>query len=251
VATQLIKMQNEGLAELCATHPDRFVAFASVALQFPDLAAQQLEEGVKKLGLRGAAIAGHANGDELSHRKFDPFWAKAEELGVLIFMHPLQFGNPTGVPELDRRFAGNGRLNNVIGNPLETSIFFSHLIFDGTLDRHPGLKICGAHGGGYLASYVDRSDHGCLAGPGCSPIQKRPSQYFREQLYVDSLVFTPEALRHLVAVCGASHIMIGTDFPFPWTTTPVHHVLATPGLSQADKRAILGENATKLLRITT
>ena len=81
VATQLIKMQNEGLAELCAAHPDRFAAFASVALQFPELAAQQLEEGVKKLGLRGAAIAGHVNGDELSNRKFDPFWAKAEELG--------------------------------------------------------------------------------------------------------------------------------------------------------------------------
>ena len=251
VATQLIKMQNEGLAELCSAHPDRFVAFASVALQFPDLAAQQLEEGVKKLGLRGAAIAGHVNGDELSNRKFDPFWAKAEELGVLIFMHPLQFGNPTGIPELDRRFAGNGRLNNVIGNPLETTIFFSHLIFDGTLDRYPGLKICGAHGGGYLASYVDRSDHGCSLGPGCSPIKKRPSEYFREQLYVDSLVFTPEALRHLVAVCDASHIMIGTDFPFPWTTTPVDHVLSTPGLSDADKRAILGGNAAKLLRIVT
>src|ERR1700730_7121618 len=90
-------MQNEGLAALCAEHPDRFVAFASVALQFPDLAAQQLEEGVKKLGLRGAAIAGHVNGDELSNPKFNPFWAKAEELGVLIFMHPLQFGNPTGM----------------------------------------------------------------------------------------------------------------------------------------------------------
>lgn len=87
VATQLIKMQNEGLAELCSAHPDRFVAFASVALQFPDLAARELEEGVKKLGLRGAAIAGHVNGDELSNRKFDVFWAKAEELGGLIFMH--------------------------------------------------------------------------------------------------------------------------------------------------------------------
>jgi predicted TIM-barrel fold metal-dependent hydrolase len=253
VATKLIKIQNEGLAALCAAHPDRFVAFASVALQFPDLAAQQLEEGVKKLGLRGAAIAGHVNGDELSNRKFDPFWAKAEELGAFIFMHPLQFGNPLGIPELDKRFEGNGRLNNVIGNPLETTIFFSHLIFDGTLDRYPGLKICGAHGGGYLPSYVDRSDHGCSAGSGCNPtpLKKHPSEYFRQQLYVDSLVFTPEALRHLVAVCGVSQIMIGTDFPFPWTTTPVDHVLNTPGLSDADKRAILGGNAAKLLRITT
>jgi aminocarboxymuconate-semialdehyde decarboxylase len=245
VATQLIKMQNEKLAELCAAHPDRFVAFASVALQFPDLAAQQLEEGVKKLGLRGAAIGGHVNGDELSAPKFNPFWAKAEELGVLIFMHP------QGIPELDKRLAGNGRLGNVIGNPLETTIFLSHLIFDGTLDRYPGLKICGAHGGGYLPSYADRSDHGCSAGPGCAPqpLKKHPTEYLRQQIYADSLVFTPEALRHLVAQCGVSQIMMATDFPFPWTTTPVDHVLATPGLSDADKRAILGENAAKLLRI--
>lgn len=246
VVTQLIKIQNEKLAELCAAHPDRFVAFASVALQFPELAAQQLEEAVKKLGLRGAAIGGHVNGDELSSPKFNPFWAKAEELGVLIFMHP------QGVPELDKRLAGNGRLSNVIGNPLETTIFLSHLIFDGTLDRYPGLKICGAHGGGYLPSYADRSDHGCSAGPGCDPkpLRKKPTEYLRREIYADSLIFSPEALRHLVAQCGVSQIMIGTDFPFPWTTTPVDHVLATPGLSDADKRAILGENAAKLLRIT-
>jgi predicted TIM-barrel fold metal-dependent hydrolase len=245
VATQLIKIQNEKLAELCAAHPDRFVAFASVALQFPDLAAQQLEEGVKKLGLRGAAIGGHVNGDELSSPKFNPFWAKAEELDVLVFMHP------QGIPELDKRLAGNGRLGNVIGNPLETTIFLSHLIFDGTLDRYPGLKVCGAHGGGYLASYADRSDHGCSIGPGCDPkpLKKHPTEYLRQQIYVDSLIFSPEALRHLVAQCGVDHIMVGTDFPFPWTTTPVDHVLGTPGLSDADKRAILGENAAKLLRI--
>ena len=245
IATRLIKIQNEKLAELCAAHPDRFVAFASVALQFPDLAAQQLEEAVKKFGLRGAAIGGHVNGDELSAPKFDPFWAKAEQLGVLVFMHP------QGVPELDKRLAGNGRLSNVIGNPLETTIFLSHLIFDGTLDRYPGLKVCGAHGGGYLPSYADRSDHGCAAGPGCDPkpLKKHPTEYLRKEIYVDSLVFSPEALRHLVAQCGASQIMIGTDFPFPWTTTPVDHILNTPGLSAADKRAILGETAARLLRI--
>jgi predicted TIM-barrel fold metal-dependent hydrolase len=159
--------------------------------------------------------------------------------------------HPQGIPELDKRLAGNGRLGNVIGNPLETTIFLSHRIFDGTLDRYPGLKVCGAHGGGYLASYADRSDHGCSIGPGCDPkpLKKHPTEYLRQQIYVDSLIFSPEALRHLVAQCGVDHIMVGTDYPFPWTTTPVDHVLGTPGLSDADKRAILGENAAKLLRI--
>ena len=242
VAGKMIQVQNEKLAELCAKYPDRFVAFASVALQFPDMAAQQLEEGVKKYKLRGAAIGGHVNGDELSAPKFDPFWRKAEELGCLVFMHP------QGIPEMAKRFQGNGGLANVIGNPLETTIFLSHLIFDGTLDKFPGLKICSAHAGGYLPSYAARSDYGCVRFPeGCKGT-KKPSEYLR-QLYFDSMVFTPEGLRHLVAECGASQIMIGTDYPFPWSTTTVDHVLNTPGLSDNDKRAILGGTAAKLLGI--
>jgi aminocarboxymuconate-semialdehyde decarboxylase len=243
IVQRVIQVQNEKLAEICARYPDRFVALASVALQFPELAAQQLEEGVKKYNLRGAAIGGHVNGDELSAPKFDPFWKKAEELGCVIFMHP------QGIPELDKRLAGNGGLTNVIGNPLETTIFLSHLIFDGTLDRFPGLKICAAHAGGYLPSYAGRSDYGCKRFAGdCEKIKKHPSEYLR-QLYFDSMVFTPEGLRHLVAECGASQIMIGTDYPYPWSTTTVDHVLNTPGLSDADRRAILGETAAKLLQI--
>jgi len=243
VVSQVIDLQNEKLGELCAKYPDRFVAFASVALQFPELAAEQLETGVKKHNLRGAAIGGHVNGDELSAAKFDPFWKKAEELGVVVFMHP------QGIPEINKRLQGGGGLNNVIGNPLETTIFLSHLMFDGTLDRFPGLKICAAHAGGYLPSYSGRSDYGCVRFPeSCKGMKKHPSDYLR-QLYFDSMVFTPEGLRHLVAECGASQIMIGTDYPFPWSTTTVDHVLNTPGLSDADKRAILGETAAKLLKI--
>jgi aminocarboxymuconate-semialdehyde decarboxylase len=148
LARHIIKIQNEKLAEMCAVQPDRFVAFATVALQYPDLAAQQLEEGVKQLGLRGASIGGSVNGEELSDPKFHPFWAKAEELGALIFLHP------QGIPDLEKRLQGNGLLTNVIGNPLETTIALSHLIFEGTLDRFPGLKLCAAHGGGYLPSTV-------------------------------------------------------------------------------------------------
>jgi aminocarboxymuconate-semialdehyde decarboxylase len=242
IVTQVIKLQNEKLAELCAKYPDRFVAFASVALQYPDLAAEQLEEGVKKYNLRGAAIGGHVNGDELSAAKFDPFWKKAEDLGCLIFMHP------QGIPEMNKRLAGGGGLTNVIGNPLETTIFLSHLIFDGTLDKFPALKICSAHAGGYLPSYAGRSDYGCNRFPDQCKSKKHASEYLR-QLYFDTMVFTPEGVRHLVAECGASQLMIGTDYPFPWSNTIVDDILKTPGLSDVDKRAILGENAAKLLKI--
>jgi predicted TIM-barrel fold metal-dependent hydrolase len=245
LARQIIQLQNEKLAALCAAYPDRFVAFASVALQHPDLAVQQLEDG-KKLGLRGAAIGGHVNGEEISAPRFDPFWAKAEQLGAPIFIHP------QGMPELQKRLQGNGYLTNVIANPLETTIALSHLIFDGTLDRFPGLKICAAHGGGYLPSYSARTDHGCATSPAdCTATPKKhPSEYLR-QLYFDSLVFTPEGLRHLVAECGASQIVMGTDWPFPWTTTAVDHILNTPGLSADERRAMLGGTASKLLGIAT
>jgi len=243
LAAKAMTLQNEKLAELCGKYPDRFVAFAAVALQFPDLAAQQLEDGVKKYGLKGAAIGGHVNDDELSNPKFDVFWRKAEDLGCLIFMHP------QGIPEMDKRLSGAANLTNIIGYPLETTIFLERLIFDGTLDKFPGLKICAAHGGGYFASYAGRSDYGCVRFPdACKTLKKKPSDYLR-QLYVDSMVFTPEGLHHLVAECGAGQIMIGTDYPYAWSTTTVDHVLNTPGLSNTDKRAILGENAAKLLKL--
>jgi len=249
VARQLIRIQNEKLAEACAANPDRFVAFASVALQHPDLAAEQLEEGVKKFGLRGAAIGGSVNGEELANPKFHPFWAKAEQLGVLVFIHPQATGAPS---ELESRLKGNGGLGNVIGNPLETTIALSHLIFEGTLDQFPGLKICSAHGGGYLPSYAARSDAGCVTFPDrCTrPLRKKPTEYLR-QLYFDSLVFTPEALRHLVAETGSGQIVMGTDYPFPWTKTSVDHILGTPGLSDAERVAMLGGTAAKLLGIKT
>jgi aminocarboxymuconate-semialdehyde decarboxylase len=251
LAKQIVTIQNEKLAEACAVSPDRFVALATVALQHPDLAAEQLEEGVKKYGLRGAAIGGSVNGEEISDPKFHPFWAKAEQLGVLVFIHPQGAGIAADIPQ---RLAGNGYLENVIGNPLETTIALSHLIFEGTLDRFPGLKICAAHAGGYLPSYAGRTDRGCAVRPtACpggayGPIKKKPSEYLK-QMYYDTMVFSPEGVRHLAAEVGASQLVVGTDFPYPWTTTAVDLILDAPGLSDADRVAILGGTASALLGI--
>jgi len=253
IAAKICQIQNERLAEVCAKHPDRFAAYASVALQYPDLAAEQLDRGVKKYKLRGAAIGGSCAGREISDPFFHPFWAKVEALGVPVFIHP----QPTGAPaELKQRFQGNGYLENVIGNPLETTIALSHLIFDGALDRFPRLKIIAAHGGGFLPSYAGRSDHGCFTRPErCQggtygTIKKKPTEYLK-QIYYDTMVFTAEGLRHLAAEVGTSQLVIGTDYPFPWTKTAVDHVLSTPGLSDEDKAAILYGNAAKLLGIST
>ena len=245
VVEKVIKIQNEALAGFCAKYPDRFVAFASVALQFPDLAVQQLVEGVKKLGLRGAAVGASVAGDEFSDPKFHPFWAKAEELGVLIFIHP------QSTPDLAKRLKGNGWLANTIGNPLDTTIALSHLIFEGTLDRFPGLKICSAHGGGFLPSYAARSDNSLRVAPDMDTgikLKKKPTEYLKT-MYYDTLVFTSEALRHLAAEVGVSQLVIGTDHPIPWQDKSIDHILKAPGFSDADRRKMLSETAAKLLKI--
>lgn len=243
-ADKLCALQNEKLAAMCAKNPDRFVGYATVALQFPDLAVGQLEKGMKELGLRGASIGGNVNGMELSDPMFDPFWAKAQELQALIFMHPQGLNDPA----LAKRFGMGDPAQ--IGNPLETSIFISHLIFDGTLDKFPKLKICCAHGGGFLPSYPNRMDNGCLRNPSTCRA-KAPSEYLK-QLYVDSLVFTPEGVRHLAAVCGPSQIMIGTDSPIAWVVgSPLDPILNAKDLTDADRAAMVGGTACKLLGIPT
>jgi aminocarboxymuconate-semialdehyde decarboxylase len=248
LAAQIVKLQNEKLAEFCAGHSDRFAAFASLTLQAPDLAVHELELAVKKQGLKGAAIGGSVNSVDFSDPKFHPVWAKAEELGVPLFIHP------RSTPELHNRLAGNGWLDNTIGNPLDTTIALSHLIFEGTLDRFPGLKIIAAHGGGYLPSYAERSDHACMVGPkGCNPdikLKKQPTEYLK-QLYFDSLVFTPEAIRHLATQVGAGQIVLGSDYPYPWQLSPVDHILACTTLSNDEKTDIIGRTAAKLFSLET
>jgi aminocarboxymuconate-semialdehyde decarboxylase len=248
LARRMFDLQSEKLAEMCKAIPGRFLGYTPVSLQFPELAAEQLEYGMKDLGLVGAAVGGSVEGEEIAAPKFDPFWKKAEELEALVFIHPQTAPQSTGIT---KRIQGSGALGNVIGNPLETSLALAHLIFEGTLDRFPNVKICGAHGGGFLPSYAARMDHGCSVFPAqCKgpSLNKKPSEYLK-QLYFDSLVFTPEALRHLVNEQGASQIMIGTDYAVPWVKGPVDHVVNTPGLSDAERIAILGGNAAKLMKI--
>lgn len=246
LARRITRTQDEGLAEWCAQYPDRFVPLSTVSLQHPALAAEQLEYAVTKLGHRGASIGGHVNGVAPSGERFDPFWAKAEELGVPVFMHP----SSAAYLVKEGGFDGRGDLGNIIGNPLETTTFLSHMIFDGTFDRFPTLKVCAAHGGGYLPSYLGRTEVACdVRGDADCANKKRPSEYLRSQILADSMVFTDEGLRHLVAEMGAAQVVYGSDLPFRWPDT-VDLILNASYLSDAEKKAILGGNLIELLRIS-
>jgi aminocarboxymuconate-semialdehyde decarboxylase len=241
LAAEIVLRCNQQIAELCARHPKRLVGLGNVALQHPALAAEQLEHAVAHLGLRGVEISSSAAGRELDDPVFDRFWAVAERLGCLIFLHP--FGTTLG-QRLNRYY-----LSNVIGQPLETTIALSHLIYGGVLDRFPRLRICAAHGGGYLPGYIGRSEHAYRVRPEAGRMSRSPAQYLR-QLWFDTVVYDPLALRHLIDRVGATQVVVGTDYPFDMGMYRVHEVIeAIPGLSAQERAGILGLNAARLLGI--
>jgi aminocarboxymuconate-semialdehyde decarboxylase len=245
-AGDIVRLHDEALAAWCKEYPDRFVALSSVALQFPELAAEQLERAVTELGARGASVGGHVLGESPSVPKYDPFWAKAEELGVPVFMHP---GNAENLI-IEGSLGERGDLGNVVGNPLETSVFLTRMIMDGTLDRFPRLKVIGAHGGGFLPSYLGRTQVACDVRNNANCLNKRhPRDYLRDQVLVDSMVFSDEGLRHLVAEVGASQVVYGTDMPFNWPDT-LDLIVNSPSITDADKEAIVGGNLARLLGIS-
>jgi aminocarboxymuconate-semialdehyde decarboxylase len=195
--------------------------------------------------LGGASIGGDVNGEDLSLPKYDPFWAKAAELGVPVFMHP----NGSENIVKPGAFRGRGELGNIIGNPLETTYFLSRLIFDGTFDKFPGLRVVAAHAGGYLPSYFGRTEAACeYRGNANCANKRKPSEYLKSQIVVDTMVFSDEGLRHLVAECGVGQVVYGTDVPFNWPVT-VDLVLQAAFLNDEQKTAILSTNLMKLLRI--
>ena len=242
IARTHVRLQNENLASYCVKHPDRFAALGNIALQHVHIALEQLDHAIGELGFRGFEICTSPMGKDLDDPHFDKFWARIEETGALVFLHPQSC--PPLAERLDEYY-----LSNIIGNPLDTTIALSHLIFGGVLDKYPGLKILGAHGGGFLPSYCSRSDHCYRARTDAHSMKKAPSEYLK-QLYVDTIVYTPEALKTVIDQVGVSQVMVGTDYPYDMGHYDPRGLLnAVKGLSDADRNAILGDNALRLLNM--
>lgn len=241
---EISRMVNDRLAEIVATWPDRFVGLGTVPLQNVGMAVAELERCVKKLGLRGVEINPNVNGLELTDPKLklEKFFAKVQELGVIIFMHPLGFTQ--GERFMDHYF------NNVIGNPLETTVAVSHLIFDGMMDRYPKLKIVLPHAGGYLAHYWARMDHAHRARADChTVISKTPTSYLKK-FYFDTITFDRDMLRNLIDKWGDDHVVLGTDYPYDMgDVDPVGLIESVARLGRAEKERIMGGNAARLLGI--
>ena len=196
---------NDRIAEAVASHPDRLAGMGNLPLQAPELAVAELRRCVSELGLRGVEICTNVNGRDLSDPALTPFFAAAEALGVVVFIHPMGFNHP--------RFAEH-YFSNVIGNPLESTLAVGHLIFGGVLERLPGLKVCVAHGGGYLPAYFGRMDHVHRARPdGREHIARPPSSYLR-RIWLDTLVFDRAQRDFLIATHGPDRLCLGSDWPF-------------------------------------
>jgi aminocarboxymuconate-semialdehyde decarboxylase len=241
---ELARAVNDRLAEIVATWPTRFVALGTVPLQNVDLAVAELTRCVKELGFRGVEINPSVNGMDLTDARLnlEKFFARVQELDVVIFMHPTGFTE--GRRLVDHYF------NNVIGNPMETTIAASHLIFDGVLHRHPRLKVILPHAGGYLAHYPARMDHAHRARPDCRTLIKRAPSNYLAKMYFDTIAFDPTMLRHMIDRYGADHVLLGTDYPYDMgVDDPVGFIGRVPKLKRDERASIEGGNAARLLKI--
>jgi aminocarboxymuconate-semialdehyde decarboxylase len=236
LATAVARSANRGVAAVVAAEPDRFTGLGLVPLQHPDLCPAALDDALA-LGLRGVEVSSCAPDVELSDARLEPFWARAADTGAIVFLHP--FGCSLD-ERLDRFY-----LANTVGQPVENAVALSHLIFAGVLDRHPRLRVVAAHGGGYLPTYLGRSDHAWTVRPEARACAEPPSSYLR-RLWFDSLVHTPGALRALVAAVGADRVLRGSDHPFDMGVTDPVARLHAAGLGDADEYAIRTGNAESL-----
>jgi aminocarboxymuconate-semialdehyde decarboxylase len=240
IGVKATRMLNDGIAEYVGKHTDRLVALGGVPLQDGNEAAKELERCMRELRFKGVEILTNVGGRELSDSAFEPFWNKANELGALVLIHPNGF---TQADRLKRFY-----FNNVIGNPLDTTVALHYLIFDGVFERNPNVKVLAVHGGGYLGAYSGRIDHAWGARSDAhSTLPKPPGEYLRRNVYFDSVVFTPHQLEALVKTFGVDHVVMGTDYPFDMADfDPIEHVVAT-GFDASTTAAICGGNAKKLL----
>jgi aminocarboxymuconate-semialdehyde decarboxylase len=224
---------------MCAADPDRFIGLGMVPLQDVSRAVRELERMVTKLGLRGVQIGTFIDGLEIGDRKLERFWAKAAALDIPVFVHPAGFVHP--------RFAKH-LLWNSLGQPIEEAVAISSLIYEGVMDRHPGLKVCVAHGGGFLPFYTGRADRNFYDKRDAYTIDKSPTEYLKG-FYYDTAFYNRDMLEFLVHKVGPSSIVMGADYPIG-EDDPVAFVKKAKGLSARAQNMILGGNAAKLLNIS-
>ena len=233
---------NDGIGEFVARYKDRLIPCGTVPMQDGLEAAKELERCVTTYDFRAVEILTNVAGRELSDPAFAPFWQKAEELDVVVVLHPNGF--------TEGRRLSRFNFINVIGNPLDTALALHYLIFDGVLERHPNLKIFAVHGGGYLGAYSGRIDHAWGARSDCHGDLPHPPTTYLKKIYFDTVVFTPIQLESLVKTFGSDHVVMGTDFPFDMLEyDPIGHIASVERFDEGTRAALAGGNAKRIFRL--
>jgi aminocarboxymuconate-semialdehyde decarboxylase len=238
-----MRLQNETIAEACLAHPDRLWPMGTLPMQDVDAALEELEFCVTALGMRSFEIGTSVNDQNLDEAQFRRFWAAVEEVGALVFLHPPLA--PMAAERMDRYF-----LANINGNPIETTVAASRLIFGGVLEAHPRLRCCLAHAGGFLPYQIGRLDRGYESKPECRTIPAPPSAYLG-RFYFDTIGFNDAGLAFLLQMVGPERMCFGSDIPFPMGDPhAAERVRRLPGLGDMEQAAVLGDNALTALGIS-
>jgi aminocarboxymuconate-semialdehyde decarboxylase len=236
------KLYNEAIMNLVKRHPDRFVGIATVPLQDPPRAARVLEHAIRDLKMSGVTLASNVVGKYYDSKDFDPFWAKAQELDVLMIMHP------EWVLGSDKM--GAYGLRTVCGNPADTTLSVGYMIYSGIFDRFPNLKLALLHGGGFFPYHLGRFDSGFRSGSAAGRMTaKQPPSKYLKNLYFDNLVYRVETVEYLKRMVGAEHVMVGTDYPFDLGDWMAAEKIQTMNCTESEREAMMHGNARKLLRV--
>jgi aminocarboxymuconate-semialdehyde decarboxylase len=232
-------LQNDQIAKLVKAHPDRFIGLATLPMQAPQRAADELKRAVTTLGLRGTMIGSNAMGKNLDDPSFEPLWATAESLDALVIIHP---NNVAGADRLRSYY-----LNNLIGNPLDTTIAAACLIFGGVLERYPKLKALLVHGGGFVPFQAGRWVHGWHVRPEPKVNVKQSPEPWLDRFYYDTILHAQPQLEFLVSSVGSSRVLLGSDYPYDMGTGECVRQVKALSIPDADKEMVLSGNAMRLI----
>jgi aminocarboxymuconate-semialdehyde decarboxylase len=236
------RIQNDGLARMARENPDSVSALGAVPLQDPELAAAELEALMAAGELRGVEVAASVRGAYLGDDRFEPFWAAAEATGALVFVHPTTAG-------FDAEAFRAYYLWNSVGNPLETTVTAAHMTMAGVLERHPGLRVLLAHGGGALLALRGRLTHAHGFQPQARSRLREPPAESLKRFHYDTITHDVALLRALVHYAGPERVVLGSDYPFDMGDPHPIQTVGACGFGSEHEAAILGANAERLLGI--
>jgi aminocarboxymuconate-semialdehyde decarboxylase len=231
------RLVNDGIAEAVRSGPEAFVGFATLPLQDMTEAMQEFDRAVEELGLAGIEIATNINGIELDAPELHPLWERAAARRVPILIHPHYVAGASRM--------GDYHLRNLIGNPAETALAGSRLLFGGVLERYPDLTLILSHGGGALPHLIGRLAQGYRVRPECQRHASAPEELLGA-FYFDTIVFDSKVLRHVVDIVGADRIILGTDYPFDMSDDNPVTFVRTAGLTEDEAQVILAGGAQLL-----